>query len=357
MVIGLALAMVVTTVGCSNPFKKSEFTNYDKKGYIELAEYTGVALDVSYTEEEVQAKLDSFYAQYPEYEEIKTGKAKEGDAISIDYVGTIDGVAFDGGTAQDQIVTVGSSGYIDGFDEGLVGMKVGETKKLDLKFPEDYGKDELNGKDAQFEVTLNYIQKEIETEFNDAFVAKNTNDEYKTIEEYKVFVKDSLAAEKKVTAAQTAFNNVVTNTTAEKYPEDLLEQYRAEVLASFNSYISQMGMDKDTYLTNTGYTEEELDAQFEDAAKEQVKMIMVMYTIANLEDLTITDEEVKTEITTLATQYGQEEEAFRKTFEEYYNTDADAYFKTYLLQQKVIDKINELGATTTEPVSESAVQQ
>lgn len=178
---------------------KGTITKY--KGQIELGDYKGLELtktEYEITEQDLQNKIDAILDAASSTEQIKKGKVKNGDTLNINYTGKINGEAFDGGTAQGQSLTIGSGRFIPGFEEKLIGVKIGDTVDLDLKFPDDYNNEELKGKECVFTVTVNYKEgKKIVPEWNDNFVQGRS--EFDTTKEYEQSLKEELESERQST--------------------------------------------------------------------------------------------------------------------------------------------------------------
>ena len=161
----------------------------DVSKYVTIGEYKGLTLDrasVTVTDDDVQAEID--YNLEEKGTEVNDGTVEEGDSVTINFTGTIDGKEFDGGSAEDYDLVIGEGGMIDGFEDGIIGMKKGETKELDLTFPDDYYEESVAGKPVAFKVTLQKFTRP--SELNDEWVAANT--EYKTVDEYRAAVKKEL---------------------------------------------------------------------------------------------------------------------------------------------------------------------
>jgi trigger factor len=223
-------------------------------------------------------------------EEQKTsGKVAEGDSINIDYVGTVDGEAFDGGTAEDQTITVGSSGYIEGFDDGLVGVKVGDTVELNLTFPDTYSNDEsLAGKDCVFTVTVNYKTVTVTPDLTDDFVAENFTvyGNSQTVDEFYAFVENKLRLSQITDAIWSDYVELC----EVEYDEDEVQSLVDEMNSYYESqYESAYSVDLDTYLSAVGYERDDWDAEMTSQAQENIKEKMVVNKIAEVEDL-VTDE-------------------------------------------------------------------
>ena len=242
----------------------SQDDDYVASECVSIPEYKGIEVDCTVSDDEVQSQLDSFVSQNSTEKKIKKGKCKKGDTVNIDYEGKTDGKAFEGGSASGSAITLGSSGFIDGFDDGVIGMKPGETKDLNLKFPDEYPNNkDLAGKAAVFTVTLNYISKTNTPKLTDKLVSEKT--EYKTIEEYKKSIMDDLKKEKKDSAGSTAYGQVEDKAEVKKYPDSIVNTATSQLDAYYRYTAKQYGFDDfNTFLTQSGMTE--------DTYKEELKI-------------------------------------------------------------------------------------
>lgn len=215
------------------------------EGEIELGDYKGITVEyaesteeVEVTDDEVETQVTTLLEENKTSEEIKDRAVKDGDIVNIDYEGTKDGVAFDGGTAEGYELTIGSGTFIDGFEDGLIGVEIGETTKLNLTFPEEYSNEDLAGQDVVFEVTVNSIRVENTPELTDDFVAENT--EYKTVEEYKEGIKADLLSHKewqvKLEKWSACWEVAVDNATVITFDKIEVEELKQEM----TDYYTQM---------------------------------------------------------------------------------------------------------------------
>lgn len=359
VIISAFLAASLMLTGCSWNDIKAKFTgedgstqtasgsaivieDYDPEECITVPEYKGIEVDCKISDEDVQAEIDSFLQDNSTEKKIKKGACKEGDSVNIDYVGKIDGKAFDNGTAEDQTITLGSSGYIPGFDDGVIGMKVGQTKDIDVTFPDDYSTTELAGKPAVFTITLNYISETEIPKLTDKLVSEKTD--YKTVDEYKKATEENLKKDKKDSAGSTAYSEVEEKAEVKKYPETLVKSCESQLDAyykytatqygysDFNSFLSAMQMDEASY-------KEQLTKAAQSIAKTQI----LSEAIAARENITVTDDEIKQEIASVAEQSGQEEADLKKSFESLYGQaiTIESYYRVTLLSNKVVDFIGE----------------
>lgn len=354
VIISTLLSVSLMLTGCSWSDIKAKFTGEDtgantgaSQDYVAsecvtVPEYKGISVDCTVSDEDLQSEIDSFLQENSSEKKVKKGKCKEGDSVNIDYVGKVDGKAFDNGSAEGQTITLGSSGYVDGFDDGVIGMKVGQKKDIDVTFPEDYQETSLAGKPAVFTVTLNYISETITPELTDELVADKTD--YKTVDEYKKATLENLKKDKKESAGQNAYSEVEEKAEVKNYPEALVKtcsdqldayyQYMSTQygFTDFNTFLTQMGMDEATYKEN-----------LTKAAQGIAKTQLLTEAIAEKEGITVSDEEIKTEIAKVAEESGQEEADLKKNFESLYGDSitVENYYKITLLTNKVVDFIGE----------------
>lgn len=320
-----------------------EIEDYDAEECVTVPEYKGVEVDCSVSDEELEAEINSFLAENSSEKKVKKGKCKEGDSVNIDFVGKIDGEAFDNGSATDQTITLGASGYIPGFDDGVIGMKVGETKDIDVTFPEDYGNEELNGKPAVFTITLNYISETVTPKLTDKLVAKTTD--YKTADEYKESVQEKLKQEKKDAAGETAYAEIEEKAEVKKYPETLVESCKLQLDAYYKYMATQQYgySDFKSFLDAVQMSQEAYEETLLTSAQSIAKTQLLTEAIAARENISVTDEEVAAEIASIAQQSGQEESVLRENFTGLYENaiTIERYYNTVLLSNKVIDLIGE----------------
>lgn len=337
-VILLAGVMMLSMTGCGNNKAKK----YGK--YVELGEYKGIeyTLDVAeVTDDEIDAELDSFVEGLTETEEVTDRAVKKGDTVNIDFVGTKDGEAFDGGTSQGYELEIGSNSFIDGFEDGLIGAEIGDKVSLDLTFPEDYQSEDLAGQDVNFEVTVNSITVKNVPTLSDDLVKENT--EYDSINAYKESIRKDLEESNLESAKQQArsdvFNKVVEATTVTGYDEKEVDKLIDQEFNSFKetaeSYKSY-GYSYEDVLASNGYSsEDELKEGITEYVKNYLNQVMVLYCIADKENITVTNDEVDTMVKEYMTNYSVETE------EEVYDYFGEDYFEVSILSDKIMDFLME----------------
>ena len=260
--------------------------------YITIGQYKGLSLEKvveTITDTEVEGSISQDLAMTKE--EVKAGVVEEGDTVTVNYVGTENGKEFNGGSAENQEITIGSGGYIPGFEDGILGMKKGETKDVPLTFPEDYIEPSMSGKDVVFKITLQSFKRA--PELNDDWVAKNTD--FKTVEEYKEDKKKLLqeSAEKMAESVlyQTAWNQVYESSDVKEYPEKDVKEAYAEFETQIKSYAKQGGMELEDYLESQQVSQEAFESQCQEYAEARVKQNLILQGIMDAEGITLEDKE------------------------------------------------------------------
>ena len=235
------------------------------------------------------AELDALRQQYPAVVEGRA--AKEGDVANIDYVGTKDGVAFDGGTASGYNLSLGNGGFIDGFEDGVVGMMPGEEKDLNLTFPEEYHSAELAGQDVVFHVTLNQLMSPEETAVDDDLAKRALGDDSAVLEDLRAQVSASLESQAEANYFNAAGNELLTqviNDSQITADPDAVDQMHQQLLTTYTAYASQYGLELADFLSLfLGTDEEGLKANAETLVKQE----MVLDEIIAAEGLSATDEQ------------------------------------------------------------------
>ncbi|MBO5278348.1 MAG: trigger factor [Lachnospiraceae bacterium] len=315
-VMAAGLCAMLLLAGCGN---KAE-SDYSK--YVTLGQYKGVEITAvpDVTEEELEAEVASRFRD----------TVADGDTVNIDYVGTKDGVAFDGGTAQGQSLTIGSNTYIDGFEEGLVGVKVGDTVDLNLTFPDPYKNNpDLAGKPVVFTVTVNSISGVVGAELTEEVIAANTM--YDSVDAYRESVREELQLVKDNQKLTQIWAIVQETTTISGYPKKEVEEYANDMKSYYESMASMYGTDLATLLSASGMTEETFNQQCQEYGQEECAKYMILEMIAKEENITVSEEEFNEEIAKAVTESGMEKE----TLLEYYG--GEELVRENLLYNKVLE--------------------
>jgi trigger factor len=273
--------------------------------YVTLGKYQGIELTVDpmeeYDDDDIEIQTKSLYFSYVTAEEGITNRAVERlDMTNIDYEGKKDGVAFDGGTAQGATLLIGSGQFIDGFEDGLIGVMPGETVDLNLTFPESYSNTDLAGQDVVFTVTVNFI-----AEMEDAHVDEIGLEDVSTVDELRAYVKDYLT-----TQAQSTYTSNVQSAALEKVleeaefgelPEDQLAENREAYATWLDELASSYDMDGQSYVEMYG---QDYESTLDNYAEEYTKRLLVIQAIADYEGLNISDEALDARIEAYAESRG-----------------------------------------------------
>ena len=263
--------------------------------YVELGEYLNLAVTVAAAEEVTDAQVEEqallFYqdAATADNGGVTDRAVATGDTVIMDYVGKRDGVAFDGGTAQNASLTIGSGQFIDGFEDGLIGVMPGETVDLNLTFPEEYHSADLAGAKVVFTVTVHYI---VPTEMKDEVVAGMGVSEYQNVEQLKAYVRTVLEENEQYyyeQNVQSALMNVLlANSTYKELPEEYMNQCNEELTANIQANAAMYGLDANTYLYYMAGTD--LTTYLQEVGPSFAKQMLTLQAIAEKEGLTVTDE-------------------------------------------------------------------
>ena len=287
----------------------------DVEKCVTLGDYKGVTVEKtiqSVTDEDVQNEIDNALANYP----VEVDQAaKEGDTVNIDYVGKIDGEEFDGGSDQGADLKLGSGKFIDGFEDGLIGARKGETRTLNLTFPEDYTQD-LAGKAVEFTVTVNAVKEPL-SEPTDQWVADNIEG-YDNIADYKAGIRSEQEESNEQTAENqvryAAWTQVIDNCTINEYPETLVEVGKKLYEQQVETYAKYAGMELDAYIESSGLTQEEYQSNMEEYGKNVAAQALVCQAICDKEGFAIGDEDYQKALQDMLTEYGCTEDELIQTY-------------------------------------------
>lgn len=285
---------------------------------VKLGDYKGMevpAQDTTVADSDVDDEIEKKRQQQAELV-LKEGKpAAKGDTVVIDYVGSIDGKKFDGGSADNYSLELGSGSFIPGFEDQLIGHNADEDVDVKVTFPEDYHAKELAGKEALFEVKIHEIKEKQLPELDDDF-AKDVDEDVDTLDELKAKTKKQLQDEKesqaKAAIEDAAIEAAVANAEIEDIPQAMLDDDTNRQMQQYLAGMQQQGISPQMYFQITGTKEEDLKKQFANDAAKRVKTNLVLEAIVDDAKLDATEDEIAKEITDLAKQYGMEEDAVKK---------------------------------------------
>ncbi|MDR1808607.1 MAG: trigger factor [Propionibacteriaceae bacterium] len=311
------------------------YTGITAKDLVELPDYKAFpvpASEAEVTDEDLQTDIDSLLSGYSTSTQVTDRAVEDGDSVNIDYVGSINGLAFDGGSTDGAgtDVTAGSTDYIDDFLTQIIGHKPGETFDVNVTFPDPYtSSPDLAGKDATFVTTINYITETTTPELTDEFVAENLTADYgwTTVEE----MKDGLRADLRKTQVQDyIYSYLTTDVTVSEVPEALLENGRQAATARYQAYADSYGMDLDTFIqTYVGY--ESMQALLDDSEADNVtsvKFSLIVQAIAEDAPISVTEDDVAAYFL---------EQMGSADYSSYETSYGLPYLKQAALSQKVMD--------------------
>lgn len=288
------------------------------KPEVKLGEYKNLEVSVDVSKEvsdaDVDARIERERNNLAELV-LKEDKAANGDTVVIDFVGTVDGVEFDGGKGDNFSLELGSGQFIPGFEDQLVGHAAGETVEVNVTFPEDYQATDLAGKDAKFVTTIHEVKEKEVPELDDE-LAKDIDEDVKTLDELKEKYRKELAESKEIAfddaVESAALDLAVENAEIVELPEEMVHE---EVHRSVNEFLGNMqrqGISPDMYFQITGTTQEDLHKQHEADAEKRTKTNLVIEAVAKAEGFEASDEDVEAEIASLAADYNMEVERVRQ---------------------------------------------
>ena len=309
------------------------------KPEVTLGEYKGLAVDVKpaeVTDEDVEAALKKEQEKNATLRDVDGRPVQEGDTVTLNYAGTVDGVAFEGGTANEQELVIGSHQFIPGFEEQMVGMNIDEERDLNVKFPEAYHAKELAGKDAVFHVKVLSISEKELPELNDEFASDVS--EFETLDAYKEDLKKKLLEqkEKEATAAKedAVLAKAVENASME-IPDPMIESQAEDMVNEFGERLQMQGMQLEQYLKYTGMSMKQIVDQYKEQAKKRIQGRLVLEAIVKAENIEATEEDVEEGLKKLAADYQMDIDKVRGFFDD----ESMVSYKKDLATQKALDLI------------------
>ena len=277
------------------------------KPEVKLGEYKGIEIkriSTEVTDGDVDAELKRLAEEDYRLEPVEGRPAKDGDSVLIDYAGSVDGVAFEGGTAEGQNLVLGSGSFIPGFEDQIVGHNVGDEFVVNVTFPEEYHAADLAGKAAEFKVVLHDIKEKVIPEINDDFAAEKS--EFETLAEYREDLKKKLVEKKEKDAKRDTENELIAKAAENAeidIPECMFDNAVENMLENYRRQISNYGIKFEDYLKMTGNDIESVKEQIRPNAERQVREQLVLETIAETENLKASDEQIEERLKEMATMY------------------------------------------------------
>lgn len=321
---------------------------------VTLGEYKGVAVEKNVekvTDEAVDARIQNDVERASTTQDVTDRAVENGDIVNLDYAGSVDGVAFEGGTAQGQSLTIGSGMFIPGFEEQMVGMNIGEERDLSVKFPEQYHADNLAGKDAVFHVKVNGIQTKVRPELDDDFAADVS--EFDTFEAYKANIVADLeknAADRAEANLEDALVQKVVDAADCDIPDAMIQDEITTMLREIEMRMMYQGIRFEDYLKYTGQTLDQVRENYKPEAANRVKTQLVLEAVAKAENIVPTDEDVDEAIADQAKRVNRDVEEFKASLSE----QQKEYLKETAGIKKVIDFLKANAVITEKAAEEKA---
>lgn len=286
---------------------------------VKLGEYKGLEVpkkDFSVSDEDVEQELKSLQERHAELNVVEDGAAEEGDTVILDFEGFIDGEAFEGGSAENHTLEIGSNSFIPGFEEQLVGLAEDDEKEISVTFPEDYHSEEVAGKDAVFKVKIHEIKRKQLPELDDDFAMDVS--EFETFEEYKKDLREKLEeakAQEKEQYEQNAVVEKASEAAEVDIPDVMIENEMNQMVTDFEQRLSQQGMPLDMYFQFTGQNIDSLREQMKPDAEKRVLGNLVLQAIMEKEGIEASEERVDEELSIVAEANQKEVSEVREMLE------------------------------------------
>lgn len=315
------------------------------KPEVEVSDYKGIKVTKTVNpvgDAEVSAELGRMQERNARTITVEGRSAEMGDTVVFDFDGSLDGVPFDGGKAEDFSLELGSGQFIPGFEDQIVGHEVGDEFEISVKFPEDYQAEELKGKDATFKIKLHQIKRKELPTLDDEF-AKDVS-EFDTLDEYKNSLREKLQSDREKQEEMNVENQIfdaLIEKVQGEIPEEMYEQEVEESINNFAYRLQSQGLNLETYLKYTGMDVNAIKEQFRPQSEKQLKLRLALEKIAELENLEVSDEAVEEEYEKLAKQYNMEVAQIK-------NLVAETQIRADLKNQKAIDFVKENASVKAE---------
>lgn len=284
---------------------------------VTLGDYKGLDIkkeEVEVTEEEIANELKNVQERFADMV-VREGEAVDGDTVNLDYVGKVDGVAFDGGSAEKYDLTLGSGTFIPGFEEQLVGVKAGDVRDVTVTFPEEYHAADLAGKEAIFTCTIHEVKYKSLPELNDELIKDMKIEGVETVDQYKEKRTNELKAQKEA-RAEAAFEDALVERVCEnatvEVPEVMIAREQDNLYRDFENRMMQSGFTAKQFLEATGQTEAQVKATMYDDAKKRVTAALVLEAIVKAENIEVADEKLEEQYNEMATMYNMEADRIKQ---------------------------------------------
>ena len=321
---------------------------------VELGQYKGLEVEVEQqvvTDEMIDTRIKQDQQKASRTVDVEDRPVATGDTVKLDYAGTVDGVAFEGGTAQDQTLVIGSNTFIPGFEDQMIGMSIGEEKDLNVTFPEQYHAENLAGKAAVFHVKVNGITVTEMPELDDDFAADVSD--FTTFAEYRESIvkelNDRAAKNNEVAVENALVEKAVENATID-VPEAMITEQTEYILREMEMRMMYQGLRMQDYLKYTGQTKEQLQDAYRGEGEKRVRIELTLEAIRKAEGIEPTEEEINAQIAEQAERMGQKVEDFEKTL----TAEQRGYLADQAAVQKVVNLLKADAKVTEKKPEEKA---
>ncbi|MDR2182994.1 MAG: trigger factor [Clostridiales bacterium] len=322
------------------------------KPHVEVEDYTGITYtrpDITITDEEIDAEVDRNREANARIHSIEDRPAQNGDIVTIDFEGFVDGVPFPGGAAEDFELVLGSGSFIPGFEDQIVGKDLDDSFDVNVTFPEDYHAEDLAGKDAVFKVTLHDINHKEVPEADDDFAQEVS--EYDTLDEFKAEIRSKIEEHKQADADRLIENQLLSGLArriSPNIPKPMLEQENQRLMRDFANRVQGQGMNFGSYMQMMGMDMDGLRNMYTDQARENILIRLALEAIIKKEGIEANDEEYDQELTRLADQHRME----RATLEESIGEDEEDAIRQDIKAKKAIGLIKAAATQVEAPQEE-----
>ena len=309
------------------------------KPEVELGDYKGLK-GTKYihkvTEEEIDNRIQQDVNKATTMADVTDRAVENGDTVNLDYAGSVDGVAFDGGTAKGQTLEIGSGHFIPGFEEQMIGMQIGEEKDLQVKFPDEYHAENLKGKDAVFHVKVNGIQQKVAPALDDDFAADVS--EFNTFDEYRQNIEKELNDRARKNADVQLENELIqaaVDASDCDIPDAMIDDETDVMVREMKMRMAYQGMRFEDYIKYTGQTEDQIEEMYRPEAKNRVKMQLVLEAMVKAEGIEPTEDDIEKAYADEASRVGRDVEEFKKSL----NDRQKEYLKENAAIRKAVDLV------------------
>lgn len=285
---------------------------------VTIEKYTGIKIEkfeYTVTDADVDKEIDNTRERFAESVDVTDRAAQNGDTVNIDFEGKMDGVAFDGGSAQGYDLTLGAGQFIAGFEEQVVGMNVGETKDVNVTFPEDYQAENLKGKPAVFTVTVHKITGKVLPELNEEFAKKVGSD---SVDAYRAKVRERLekaAASRSLNETENSIITEIAKGASAEIPDAMIEKQEEYSMQRMEYSLMYQGIKLDDYLKYVNQTRDEYKKHFEEEARRTVLHQLIVEKLIKELNIEATEAEIADKVAEQAASVGKEAEEYRKTMD------------------------------------------